>query len=1226
MKKNKDRIFRFPFDIDRRVFLILTVFFFILSLKPVQHFLQGTYNIQTVRNKIEKQLQADIESAGRNLTAPIIEDLIAYRFESPHASEFFNLPYHVYFFDRDSLIFWTNHQIIPHPSSSKKIQALQHHEGSYVQYELPQDVNKQVRIIILLPVKEDLHNAHNKRFFYALGRDNDFGFDIQTEYKKGYMPIRVENETPYYLLRRHTPVTINDHFGWQLFLSALPFIFMGISIHTYYKVIVQHKSRHWIFLLVLFTAVVLRALNLYTGIPNNFSEFSAFDSSVFYNDPINRSLGDTFVNLCLIFWILLFYIMNVQGSGNDHRFFRKHPWFFILKSLFLFGAGLFQIHLIESVILKSDITFDTTLFSSIDYLSFIGILTFMVGMANILLSCLIFSNRGNSYRLSQWFKYGIIVVLYVLSLFFLRSYMRIESIHFLFILTVVLLVLMDNKKMRIRFDFNSYELILWIIIFSLVTTQFLILTIEQKEKNNRIQLAEQIASQFQPEKLSAPVFSLKEAIDVEFNQRKIPIQDSANFFNELYYRYFRNISDQFEISIVTIDSSKLDSIHQLVQTTRILHGDNGDSLFCNTYFQETTLSFYLHPYRNTNRFCFVKLYKDLNRFSITERMLHQNTFKIKEVEYDYNVGVYKNAQLIASSGNQAIRSTLTTITSNELHKPVFKDVGSNSELWYTDPQSKLIVMISKDYSVFSRFLTLFACLFFIYFSVVSLYIFGNILARSNLVKKRFINLLNINLRLRIHSTIILVILMSFLSVGYFTSFYLISHYNTNSNNKAIEKMASTKSQLAAVFQYKPDSLYTADAIKSACETLTRDNGIPINLFDFNTGKLIHSTSSLLNDISFPVSFISPKALFDLKQKKLEYVSFHETKDESDYYATYSVLSGPNKKHPVIIQLPYQNSRIYFQQETFSVIVTLINTFVVVFLISSFIALLITNSVVKPFTYIVRQFTKINLSKTNEPLTWQYNDEIGLLVREYNRMLRKLENSSQLLARSEREMAWREMAKQVAHEIKNPLTPMKLSLQMLDKAIREGKPNIQEMTQRVTRTMIEQIETLTVIATNFSTFARMPENKNDVIRLNEVLSSVTGMYNSDAKNDFDFIIPSYDIQIFADKTQLIRVFTNIIQNAIQAIPESEKGLITLRVKKIKNNFVRISISDNGTGIEKEKQQRLFQPYFTTKTSGTGLGLAMCKDIIEQLKGQITFESAMSTGTTFFIDLPIYDGDL
>ncbi|MBL7773296.1 MAG: HAMP domain-containing histidine kinase [Chitinophagaceae bacterium] len=1204
------------------MFLILTVFFFILSLKPVQNFLKGTYNIQTVRNKIEKQLHLDIELARKSLTDDIVTDLHLHRFESKHATEFLDSPYDIYLFEHDSLIFWTNNHITPKIQKNKKIIPYQHYEGSYVQYELPKGAHGTLKILLLLPVKEDLHNANNKRFFDALGQDSDYGFDIQTAYHDGYLPIRVENEVPYYLMHKQTPVTMNDHVGWQLFLSALPFIFMGISIHTYYKVIVQHRSRHWIFLLVVLTAVGLRAFNLYTGIPNNFSEFSAFSNTVFYNDPLSRSLGDTFVNFCLLFWILLFYIMNVQGSNNDNKFFKRLPWFFIIKSIFLTLLAIYQIHLISSIILNTEITFDTTLFSSIDYLSFIGILTCMVGMANLLLLCLIFSNRCNSYKLNPWIKYGLVCLLYFSSLLLFYKKINLEGLHFLFILAIVLLILMDHRKMRIRFDFNSYELILWIIIFSLISTQFLILTIEQKEKNNRVILAERIASQFIPEQLSVPVFQLKEAVDVEYNQQKIPLQDSTTYLNELYYRYLRNIADQFEIKVESFPAVKMDSVITFLKTTSILHY-NSDSLFCESNQQETKLYFVLKPYRDADIYSVVRLFKKLDEFSIVENYAHQVASPNKEIEYDYTVGVYKDAKLIASSGNQAIRSTLPSNTIFKTKNQVFKDAGSNSELWYQHNKGNLTVLISKDYSVFSRFLTLFACLFFVYFSVVSLYILGNIIARSNLVKKRFINLLNVNLRLRIHSTIILVILLSFVAVGYFTSYYLISHYKTNSNNKAIEKMASVKNSLLSTFQNQHDSLFTLPNIILACENLSRENGVPINLFDYHSGQLIHSTARLLNDISFRVSFISPKAFSDFKQKNLEFVSLSETKKESDYYATYGILSGPKNKHSVILQLPYQNSRIYFQQETFSVIVTLINTFVVVFLISSFIALLITNSVVQPFTYIVRQFTKINLSKTNEPLTWQYNDEIGLLVREYNRMLRKLENSSQLLARSEREMAWREMAKQVAHEIKNPLTPMKLSMQMLDKAIREGKPNIMEMTQRVTRTIIEQIETLSVIATNFSTLARMPENKNEVIHLNEVLSSVTGMYNSDAKNEFDFIIPSYDIQIFADKTQLIRVFTNIIQNAIQAIPEDNKGMITLRVKKIKDNFVRISISDDGMGIDKEKQERLFQPYFTTKTSGTGLGLAMCKDIIEQLNGRITFESALQKGTTFFIDLPIYD---
>jgi nitrogen fixation/metabolism regulation signal transduction histidine kinase len=307
------------------------------------------------------------------------------------------------------------------------------------------------------------------------------------------------------------------------------------------------------------------------------------------------------------------------------------------------------------------------------------------------------------------------------------------------------------------------------------------------------------------------------------------------------------------------------------------------------------------------------------------------------------------------------------------------------------------------------------------------------------------------------------------------------------------------------------------------------------------------------------------------------------------------------------------------------LITLVNIYVFVFLFSSLLALLITNSVTRPFSYIVKQFTKINLSKTNQPLKWQYSDEIGLLVKEYNRMLRKLENSTILLAKSEREMAWREMAKQVAHEIKNPLTPMKLSLQMLERAIKNNSNNIPKITARVTGTLIEQIDNLSLIATNFSNFAKMPELKKEYFSLNDVLYAVTGMYNDDKDFEYLLLIPDYSITIFADKSQLIRVFTNIIQNATQAIPEDRKGNISLVVSKVKDNYIRVTISDNGEGISKEKGEKLFQPYFTTKTSGTGLGLAMCKDIMEQFGGNITYESIEHEGTSFHIDLPILDED-
>ena len=152
---------------------------------------------------------------------------------------------------------------------------------------------------------------------------------------------------------------------------------------------------------------------------------------------------------------------------------------------------------------------------------------------------------------------------------------------------------------------------------------------------------------------------------------------------------------------------------------------------------------------------------------------------------------------------------------------------------------------------------------------------------------------------------------------------------------------------------------------------------------------------------------------------------------------------------------------------------------------------------------------------------------------------------------------------------------------------------------------------------------MPEMKREYFVLNDVLYAVTGMYNDDKQHEYLFLIPDFSIHVFADKSQLIRVFTNIIQNAIQSIPEERKGNISLLVSKVKNNFVRVSITDNGVGIPKEMSDKLFQPYFTTKSSGTGLGLAMCKDIIESFGGRIWFESAVGEGTTFHIDLPLTD---
>lgn len=274
---------------------------------------------------------------------------------------------------------------------------------------------------------------------------------------------------------------------------------------------------------------------------------------------------------------------------------------------------------------------------------------------------------------------------------------------------------------------------------------------------------------------------------------------------------------------------------------------------------------------------------------------------------------------------------------------------------------------------------------------------------------------------------------------------------------------------------------------------------------------------------------------------------------------------------------------------------------------------------KSFNVVIERFEKLNLSK-NELIDWPYDDEIGVLVDEYNKMVKKVEENAMLMAQTERETAWREMAQQVAHEIKNPLTPMKLNIQYLQQALKNKQENITELTGKVSESLIEQIDNLSYIASEFSNFAKMPEARPEHIDVNHLITAASELFLND--NTVKVTIEKFEhpVIVLADKSQMQRVFTNLLQNGVQSIPEGRQGKITLSVKKDRGHAL-ISFADNGTGINNEVIEKIFQPYFTTKTSGTGLGLAMTKRIIEFWAGEIWFETKEGIGTTFYIKLPL-----
>jgi nitrogen fixation/metabolism regulation signal transduction histidine kinase len=266
--------------------------------------------------------------------------------------------------------------------------------------------------------------------------------------------------------------------------------------------------------------------------------------------------------------------------------------------------------------------------------------------------------------------------------------------------------------------------------------------------------------------------------------------------------------------------------------------------------------------------------------------------------------------------------------------------------------------------------------------------------------------------------------------------------------------------------------------------------------------------------------------------------------------------------------------------------------------------------------------EVNLGQKNEEIVWNREDEIGELVKEYNKMVAKLGESATALAKSEREGAWREMARQVAHEIKNPLTPMKLSIQYLQKAIDNNQPNVKELSGNVAKTLVEQIDHLSKIAADFSQFANIGNVNVELFDLHDVIESLKDLYRTNPKVDINWEPVDNPILLHADKTQMNRLFTNLFANALEACNGSDRCVIEVKEEQ-QDGMVHVSVKDNGEGIPAEMQSKIFTPNFTTKSSGTGLGLAMCKGIVEQAKGKIWFETMQGQGTTFHVQLPVAD---
>ncbi|MEZ7941200.1 MAG: ATP-binding protein [Flavobacteriales bacterium] len=478
----------------------------------------------------------------------------------------------------------------------------------------------------------------------------------------------------------------------------------------------------------------------------------------------------------------------------------------------------------------------------------------------------------------------------------------------------------------------------------------------------------------------------------------------------------------------------------------------------------------------------------------------------------------------------------------------------------------------------------------------------------------------LNLKTRIYLSIIAMILVSFFATGIF------AYTNFKSRNEAYHssRLERKEKAIQASMDYflKQQGEVNTDSIPiifsdKICE-LADVHNLDLNLYDLSGKLLISSNPNIFTEKGIPQK-VSTSILQKLTDGDVRIV-LEKGKDNDEFYLAYWHFSDLEGRPLAVTNIPYFDIQNENRQEIENFLIDLILIYVGLFIAASILALLLSNYITQSLQRIGDKMKGVDLGKTNTPLEWETNDEIGSLVTEYNRMLKEAEKSAIATARSERESAWREMAKQVAHEIKNPLTPMKLRIQYLQRAMDDKDPDWEDKFKNTAVSLINQIDTLTNIANEFSNFAQMPKAKEQNIELSAVIEDAIQIFSLESDVEMTFTTQTEHTNITADKDQILRVFNNLLKNAIQAIPVDRKGEISIYLKEY-NGMVKVEIQDNGSGVPEEIQENIFIPNFTTKSKGMGLGLAMVKNIIENHGGEIWFKTKKDEGTTFYLTFKV-----
>ena len=472
---------------------------------------------------------------------------------------------------------------------------------------------------------------------------------------------------------------------------------------------------------------------------------------------------------------------------------------------------------------------------------------------------------------------------------------------------------------------------------------------------------------------------------------------------------------------------------------------------------------------------------------------------------------------------------------------------------------------------------------------------------------------HLSIRFRIFLAMTFLVIIAFGGIAILT----IPQYEEQSNKYHEQRLERKKSQLqrsiSYIFQNTPSTLNQTQldsVFKEKIFQIADVQNVNFSIYNLD-GSLLNSTlisvENKINDL----------VLSKLKNSKELSIIQKTTIDNVQYRSSYSLILD-NSSNPIwILNLPYYDDDKLNSYELNSFIAIFGKVYFLILIIAIIFSYLISFYITKSLSEIGKKIKLTRLDKTNTKIQIKARSkEVNILVESYNKMVEMLNDSVEKLSKSNKEQAWREMAKQVAHEIKNPLTPMRLSIQSFQRNFDQNDSKFESKLDEFSKTLIQQIDTMSTIASAFSNFAEMPAQQGEKINIVETTKLALKIFK---ENYIVFSSEFKDLQVRIDRTQMVRIITNLIKNALEACELIKEPKVQVTIEK-KKKEVLISVIDNGQGISKELKNKIFEPKFTTKTSGMGLGLGMVKNLVHSYNGRISMSSKINSGTTFSITFP------